>query len=72
MNLWQKYQGRVHFVIIDLDRKQKADLQELVRKYYRGYIPHVLILDRTGNPVYDRSGEVEELVVSGILDKSLP
>jgi len=61
----------VHFVIVDLDLKRSDAQQKLVKKYYRGYIPHVTILDRTGKPVYDDSGEVEESKLSGILEVSL-
>jgi len=61
----------VHFVIVDLDLKRSPAQQELVKKYYRGYIPHVTILDRTGKPVYNDSGEVDELKLSAILDASL-
>jgi len=61
----------VNFVIIDLDRKRSPAQQELVKKYYRGFIPHVTLLDRTGKPVYNDAGEVDEPRVSAILDASL-
>ena len=71
MNLYEKYKGRVNFVIIDLDRKRSPAQQALVKKYYQGYIPHVAILDKSGNPVYNLSGEVEESRISTILDTVL-
>ena len=71
MNLYQKYKGRVHFVIIDLDLKRSPAQQELVKKYYRGYIPHVTIQDKSGRPLYNSSGEVEETRISAILDAAL-
>jgi len=58
-------------VVVDLDKGPSPGQKELVKKYYRGYIPHVVVLDSAGNSLYDRSGEVEELVISGILDKAL-
>jgi len=48
-DLYQKYKGRVQFVVIDLDIKWTAQQQELVKSYYRGYIPHVTVLDALGN-----------------------
>ena len=33
--------------------------------------PHVVVLDASGAPVYNSSGEVEERVISGFLDKAL-
>jgi len=61
----------VQFVIIDLDKQRSAEQQQLVRKYYKGYIPHVVVLDKAGEAVYDSAGEVEESDLSAILDRSL-
>jgi len=58
-------------VIVDLDLKQSAAQQELVKKYYQGYIPHVVVLDKSGKALYNSSGEVEESKLSAILDTSL-
>jgi hypothetical protein len=71
VNLWNKYKGRVNFVVVDLDHKQSKPQEELVSKYYRGYIPHLVVLDRSGNAMYNQSGEVEESAISTILDKAL-
>ncbi len=58
-------------MIVDLDLKRSPAQQELVKKYYRGYIPHIAILDKTGKAIYNSSGEVEESKISGILDRTL-
>jgi hypothetical protein len=71
VSLYEKYKGRVQFVIVDLDTRLSPAQQELQKKYYRGYIPHVVVLNAAGAAVYNSSGEVEEKVVSGILDKAL-
>ncbi|HWO33745.1 MAG TPA: hypothetical protein VNO32_33535 [Candidatus Acidoferrum sp.] len=71
VDLYQKYKGRVQFVVIDLGIKRTAQQQELVKSYYRGYIPHVTVLDASGKPVYNSAGEVEESAISSILDASL-
>lgn len=71
VSLWEKYKGRVNFVVIDLDQPHSPAQQALVKKYYRGYIPHVVVLDSAGNAVYNSSGEVEEAVISSILEKAL-
>ena len=47
-------------MIIDLDKQRPAEQQQLVRKYYKGYIPHVVLLDTKGNAVYNDAGEVDE------------
>ena len=71
MNLYNKYRGRVQFVVIDLDHKLSPAQQELVKKYFTGSIPHVVVLDRSGNAVYNSAGEVEEGTIEALLDKAL-
>jgi len=61
----------VQFVVIDLDHEQSPAQKELLKKYFAGYIPHVVVLDRSGNAVYNSSGEVEESAIATILDKAL-
>jgi len=42
----------------------------LVKKYYKGYIPHVLVLDAHGEPLYDQSGEVDTAVIVDLFKRS--
>jgi hypothetical protein len=53
-------------VVVDLDVQRSPEQQDLVKKYYRGYIPHVLVLDVHGEPLYNQAGEVD----SGIIKTS--
>jgi len=69
--LYEKYRGRVNFVIIDLDKGPAGAQSELVRKHYQGSIPHVVILDGNGKSLYDAAGEVSEAEISGIFEKAL-
>jgi hypothetical protein len=71
VSLYEKYKGRVQFVVIDLDHALSPAQQQLEKKYYRGYIPHVVVLDRSGTALYNSSGEVDEAVISDLLDKAL-
>lgn len=71
VSVYEKYKGRVQFVVIDLDHSLSSAQQPLQKKYYRGYIPHVVVLDAAGAAVYNSSGEVDESVISGVLDKTL-
>jgi hypothetical protein len=71
VDLYSQYQGRVQFVVIDLDRKLPPAQTELVKKYFTGSIPHVVVLDRSGNAVYNSAGEVPEDAITPILDKAL-
>ena len=58
-------------MVIDLDHKQSPAQQELLKKYFIGSIPQVVVLDRSGNAVYNSSGEVEERTIENLLDKAL-
>lgn len=71
MNLYEKYKGRVQFVAVDIDQKLSLAQQSLSRKYFAGYIPHVVVLDRSGNALYNSAGEVDESTISAVLDKTL-
>ena len=71
VELYAKYQGRVQFVVIDLDHRLSPAQEELKKKYYTGYIPHVLVLDSSGGPLYNSSGEVDGSVISNLLDRTL-
>ena len=71
VSLYERYKGRVNFVVIDLDQKRSREQDDLQHQYFHGSIPHVVVLDAKGAPAYDRSGEVDEAVISGVLDKLL-
>ena len=71
MNLYNQYKGRVQFVVIDMDQKLPPTQEALAKKYFTGYIPHVVVLDRSGAAVYNSSGEVEENTITALLDKAL-
>jgi hypothetical protein len=72
VGLYNLYKGRVQFVIIDIDHGVSSPQKELKNKYYRGYIPHVVVFDASGSVVYHHSGEVDGKVISGLLDQTLP
>jgi thiol-disulfide isomerase/thioredoxin len=71
VELYEKYKGRVQFVVVDFDRPRSPAQEELVKKFYKGYIPHVVVLNRDGKTAYNASGEVEEGEISKVLEKAL-
>ena len=71
VELYHKYRAQVHFVVIDLDAKRSPEQQDLVKQYYKGYIPHVLVLDGRGTTIYNESGEVESGTIEAFLQQSL-
>jgi hypothetical protein len=71
VDLYEKYKGRVQFVVVDLDRPRSRAQEELVKKFYKGSIPHVVVLNRDGTTAYNASGEVEQGEISKVLEKTL-
>jgi hypothetical protein len=70
VELYNKYRNQVHFVVVDLDTKRSPEQQKLVKQFYKGYIPHVVVLDANGNPLYNSSGEVESKEIEAVFAKS--
>jgi hypothetical protein len=66
-----RYGDRVNFVIIDLDKPQSPAQLKLVRSYYAGSIPDLIVLDGNGKAVYNQAGEQSEEVLTSILDHAL-
>ena len=54
--LYRGHAAEARFVVVDLEHPS-PDQKKLVARFYRGYIPHVTVLDRRGEVVYDRAGE---------------
>jgi hypothetical protein len=71
VELYGKYKGRVQFVVVDLDRRRSPAQKELEKKFFKGYIPHVVVLDREGRTAYNASGEVQEGEISKVLERAL-
>ncbi len=71
VELYEKYKDRVQFVVVDMDRQRSGAQGDLVKRFYKGYIPHVTVLNRDGKIAYNASGEVEEGEISKVLDKTL-
>ena len=71
VDLYNKYRSKVHFVVIDLDVQRSPEQQKLVKQYYEGYIPHVLVLDAHGEALYNHSGEVDSEHIEDIFRNSL-
>ena len=71
VELYEKYKGRVQFVVVDMDKPRSAAQEDLVKRFYKGYIPHVTVLNRDGKIAYNTSGEVDAADISKVLEKAL-
>jgi hypothetical protein len=70
VDLYDKYRDKVHFVVVDLDVRRSPEQQQLVKQYYQGFIPHVVVLDASGKALYNSDGEVDSRVIEGLFEKS--
>lgn len=71
VELYEKYEGNIDFIIVDLDSKISNEQNELRERFYPKYIPHVTIIGANGSVLYNRSGEIGNDLLSSILDKAL-
>jgi thiol-disulfide isomerase/thioredoxin len=71
VNLYNKYKDRVHFVVIDFNYGWSADQNKLVQKYFAGNIPQIVILDRSGRPVFNYVGQTGDDMMEKWLDATL-
>ena len=71
VELYDKYKGKVKFIVIDLDSSMSSDQNDLVKRFYQGYIPHVTVLGKDGNVLYNSSGEVSTEIISRMIDREL-
>jgi hypothetical protein len=71
VDLYEKYRGQVHFVVVDLDVKRSPEQEKLVKQYYKGYIPHVVVLDGNAKAIYNSSGELESKKIETFFQQAL-
>jgi len=71
VDLYEKYKGQVQFIIIDIDGHLSPGQKTLKKEYFKGRIPHVMVLDSRGSALYNRSGEIESTVISSLFEQAL-
>lgn len=71
VELYNKYRDQVHFVVVDLDVPRSPEQQKLVKQFYKGYIPHVVVLNARGEAQYNQSGEVDSEHIEEIIKGSI-
>ena len=72
VDLYRKYCSRgLKFVIIDVDNADNAVAKQLLKEYYRGYIPLAVLLDKKSQSRWSATGEVELNVLQNQIDRAL-
>ena len=64
----EKYNGKVDFIVVDLDSPRSSEQSSLLKSHYKNYIPHITVFNKEGKVVYDKSGELRNSQMSEILD----
>ena len=60
VELYKKYKDQIKFVIVDVDHPT-PDTKPLIKAYYQGYIPHQVILDKSGKIFWTHVGETDAI-----------
>ncbi len=70
VELYDRYKQQVHFIIVDLDRPRSDAQQQLVKAYYKGSIPHVIVLSASGASMYNHAGEVPNETIQSVFARA--
>jgi len=71
VHMYEKYKGRVHFVVVNLDKPMSQTQKTLKQKYCAEVVPHETILDKKGSVVFDYTGETDQPTLDGWIDYAL-
>ncbi len=72
VELYKQYgKEKLKFVVVDVDQVKNERGRELLKKYYHGYIPDEVLLDKAGHQAWTQIGEIDEHLISKAIDKLL-
>jgi hypothetical protein len=68
VQLYGKHHDDTKFIIVNVDNPN-ASSRELVKKYYPGYVPAQILVDKTGQTVWSQVGEVSRKKIGGQINQ---
>lgn len=72
VDLYRKNRSsQIKFVVVDVDHATTPECKQLLKDWYKGYIPAQTLLDRNGNKVWNQIGETDSKVMQAQVDKVL-
>ena len=72
VDMYKKYRtSGLKFIVVDVDHPANTQTKQLIKSYYEGYIPGEVLFDKNGKSVWKKSGEVETVTLTGLIDKQL-
>ena len=69
--LQSRFRDLVRVLSINLDVPREPDQQKLVRDYYQGFLPHVVVLRCDGSTLYDAAGPADSRLIGKLLNEEL-
>ena len=71
VSLRSRFRDLVRLVAINLETPREPDHQKLVRDYYQGFLPHVVVLRCDGSVIYDAAGPADSRMIGKLLTEEL-
>ena len=72
VDLYKQYKSAaVKFVVVDVDTPGSSEAKQLIKNYYRGFIPFQIVLDKDNIKSWSQIGEVDQHLLQSQLDKAL-
>ncbi len=72
VSVYDRYKSKdVKFIIVDIDHPDKEQTRNLIKDFYRGYIPSQVVLDSAGKKSWEMTGEVSDKVICKEIDRDL-
>lgn len=72
VDLYKHYKGsNLKFIVIDVDHTKTESAKRMLKAYYQGYIPEVVLLDKNGQKLWSANGEVDSKVLENKVESSL-
>jgi hypothetical protein len=68
VQLYSRHQDDTKFIIVNVDRPTDASKQ-LIMKYYPGYVPAQLLIDKSGKTIWSQVGEISRRKLSGQINQ---
>jgi len=62
-------QKALKFIIVDVDNPPNDQGKSLIKKYYKGYVPSQVLLDREGKLYWDQTGETDMTTMKSQIEK---
>jgi hypothetical protein len=68
VQLYSKHHDETKFIVVNVD-SQDPSARELLRKYYPGYVPAQLLIDKDGHTIWSQVGEISRKRLSGQINQ---